>query len=117
MKAELAFRPVRRPLARNLCVPGSADAGTVTETGPKAPLEPERASFNLTESKEICTRSDAPNPVPLTPTTVRGGPDRTDRDTCACGAVRALAPATGTRATARAAEPLTTASADDRLIT
>src|SRR5215472_11022276 len=98
-------------------MPGSADAGTVTDTGPKAPPERVRVSFSVTASNEIRTRSDAPNPVPLTPTTVRGGPDATDRDTCACDAARALAAATGTRATARAAGPLATASADDRLIT
>ena len=35
----LADRPDRRPLAEIECLPGSADAGTETVTGPKLPAE------------------------------------------------------------------------------
>lgn len=63
-----------RPSAEILWLPGVAEAGTVTEMGPKLPAPSAPAIAASVVSKKTSTPSSAPKPVPETVTVKVGGP-------------------------------------------
>jgi hypothetical protein len=79
VNAAVADSPDRRPLAEIECLPGSAEAGTATVTGPKVPAGLVVAEARWAVPKKMPTPSAAPNPAPETRTLLVGGPVPGDR--------------------------------------
>ena len=99
--------PEVRPVAVTACVPGVAEAGTVTETAANAPEPSVVASPTCVASKRMSTISPLANPAPLTWTTVVGGPTCTERVT--------LGPEAGATGVATATRSNATATANHNL--
>src|SRR6266536_664124 len=110
VKTAAATRPAPLPVAEIVCLPGGADAGIVTLTGPNVPEPLAWVLISSVESKKMPTRSEAPNPLPLTRITEVGGATCRDSTSCAPAAAATRPPA-DTQATDATAGAGTTSTA------